>query len=799
MSTLIFMTLLGVLYMLTKLNRRMERLESAQDLLLTKLSEPTPASAPADTETYAPTLEAASPGAAPPEAATWPPAPVEPDTAPTAAADEPPYVPLPQFDEWVAPPSATAAEPEPEPAYAEAVERQPAFDFEGFVGEHLSKVGIAILTLGIGIFVKYAIDNEWIGTVGRVLIGLLAGGVLAGTAHYLRRQYTAFSSVLVGGALAVFYFTIGLAFHEYHLFGQAAAFGLMVGITGLGVAFAYGYNRIELAVIALLGGFATPLMVSTGQGNYAVLFTYVLILNGGMLALSYLRKWRLVYLVAFVCTLLLYGGWLGGKYQASQAAGGLAFATAFYAMMVAATVAFNLRMRVLFYGEDFLQLLAANLAFLSAGLYILAGVDDGLYRGLFTAVLALANLGLAQGLRRRAGVDRNFVYLLLGLAVSLATLAGPVQLKGNQITLFWAAEAAIVWALFGRARLPLLYYAGWALQALAVFSWGLDLLQGYTDLSGRTEPQPVLLNAPFLAGLVLAAALAACYRLMGRWAQSPSFGGLAEAAQQGMVLTIALAVAYLTGACELGYQLSTSADQPLAYGLFNTGLMAYTGLWLAGLGWASRRRAFRADETLGWALALYMLLVVLLGSGSIYTVANSWVAGQAPGIWIWLPPVSLLALQLSTLTWLYGWALRHARWQTFALWTICLGGAVWVAVATDLAFLWIGRPADTAAYEGLQALSRRAAYPVVLGLLSLGYVWWGLQVKLRLLRLLGLGLFGLVLAKLFFVDVWAMGPGGRIAAFVSLGVLLLVVSFLYQRIKRLVAHDEPTAENHVAV
>ncbi|MES1159235.1 MAG: DUF2339 domain-containing protein, partial [Bacteroidota bacterium] len=162
-------------------------------------------------------------------------------------------------------------------------ERHP--DLEKFIGENLvSKIGIAVLVLAIGFFVKYAIDNDWIGPIGRVGIGLLCGAILVGLAHLLRNNYKAFSSVLVGGGLAVFYFTIALAFHEYHLFGQALSFIIMLVITVFAVALSLLYDRQELAIIALAGGFITPFLVSNGSGNYKILFSYLLILNTGLLA-----------------------------------------------------------------------------------------------------------------------------------------------------------------------------------------------------------------------------------------------------------------------------------------------------------------------------------------------------------------------------------------------------------------------------------------------------------------------------------------------------------------------------------
>ena len=109
-------------------------------------------------------------------------------------------------------------------------------DLEKFIGENIvSKIGVAILVIGIAFFVKFAIDQNWIKPIGRVAIGVLCGLIVLGFAHRLRKNFQAFSSVLVAGGIAVFYFTIGIAFHQYHIFGQTAAFIIMLLITSFSV------------------------------------------------------------------------------------------------------------------------------------------------------------------------------------------------------------------------------------------------------------------------------------------------------------------------------------------------------------------------------------------------------------------------------------------------------------------------------------------------------------------------------------------------------------------------------------
>ncbi|HEX8357265.1 MAG TPA: DUF2339 domain-containing protein, partial [Segetibacter sp.] len=233
----------------------------------------------------------------------------------------------------------------PPPSAPGFFERNP--DLEKFIGENLvSKIGIAILVLAIGFFVKYAIDNDWIGTVGRVAIGLFFGGLLVGIAHKLQKNYHAFSSVLVGGGLAIFYFTIYLAYREYHLFSSTTTFIIMLVITAFAVALAMLYNRQEVAIIAIIGGFASPFMASSGSGNFQALFIYLIILNAGLLVIAYYKNWRLLNLLAFVFTAILFWSWLGtlpngtaaGTYRSA-----FVFASIFYLLFFAINIANNIR------------------------------------------------------------------------------------------------------------------------------------------------------------------------------------------------------------------------------------------------------------------------------------------------------------------------------------------------------------------------------------------------------------------------------------------------------------------------
>ena len=299
-----------------------------------------------------------------------------------------------------------------------------------------NKIGIAVLVLGISFFVKYAIDKNWIKEAGRVIIGLIAGGILIGIAHRIRHTYRSFSSVLMGGGLTVFYFTIAFAFHQYHLISQPVGFMLMILITAFAVLLSLYYDRLELAILATIGGFITPFLVSTGQENYMALFTYLCILNSGLMVLAWFKRWPSINIIALFFTIIIYGGWLIKRLWFDYPVllpykNAMLFASIFYVQFVAMNIVNNVRQKKSFNSFDFLVVLSINFLYYFAGLIILSYWDNGNYNGWFTGTLAVFNLLLVLGFKQKKTIDRNFIALLTGLTITYISLIAPVQFKGN--------------------------------------------------------------------------------------------------------------------------------------------------------------------------------------------------------------------------------------------------------------------------------------------------------------------------------------------------------------------------------
>jgi uncharacterized membrane protein len=183
-------------------------------------------------------------------------------------------------------------------------------DFEKFIGENLiSKIGILILVIGVAIGAKLAIDKGMISPLTRIILGYLVGVGLIGFAIKLKAKYTSFSAVLLSGAIAILYFITYAAFSYYSLIPQSLTFALMVIFTIFTVIAAIKYNKQVIAHIGLVGAYAIPFLLSDGSGKVAILFSYMAIINIGILVIAFNKYWKSLFYASFALTWIIFLGW----------------------------------------------------------------------------------------------------------------------------------------------------------------------------------------------------------------------------------------------------------------------------------------------------------------------------------------------------------------------------------------------------------------------------------------------------------------------------------------------------------
>lgn len=233
-------------------------------------------------------------------------APADAAIVPATAAATPPELSA------LAPPSAATPVPTPAPpATSEPAEEGKAFDLEKFIGVRgAAWLGAIALAIAGTLFAKYSIENNLIPPALRIAFLILMGLVaLVGSEVFFRPRYPATASPVCGAGVAILYAAFFAGHSAYDLFSLPLTFALMALTTLVAGLLSLRYDSVFIAVLGLLGGFATPLLLSSGKDRPIGLFSYILLLDLGFLAISVQKRWHRVVWLSFFATVLLEVAW----------------------------------------------------------------------------------------------------------------------------------------------------------------------------------------------------------------------------------------------------------------------------------------------------------------------------------------------------------------------------------------------------------------------------------------------------------------------------------------------------------
>lgn len=319
--------------------------------------------------------------------------------------------------------------------------------------QYFNRLGILAMLIGVAWFLKLAFDNHWIGPLGRVFIGLLAGAALiAWSERFEKRGFTAFSYSLKAVGSGTLYLSLWAAFSVYALMPGWAAFGAMILVTAFNGYISWSRNTELLALYAIAGGLTTPLLVSTGGNHEVTLFSYLLILDVAVLILVALRPWSRLLFAAFIGTIVFFAGWWFDYYNHFQWGRTAFFLTCFFLIFAFAPrlARFKADEHATPSGWDSLVLVLLpimNAALAFVAYYVLLSSSTADWAGPWIAVaFAAFYLGLlrlpARGVLRASPALLSALHL--ATAVVFLTLAIPLKTHGRWLTIGWLIEGAVL-------------------------------------------------------------------------------------------------------------------------------------------------------------------------------------------------------------------------------------------------------------------------------------------------------------------------------------------------------------------
>ena len=374
-------------------------------------------------------------------------------------------------------------------------------------GKWLYYVGILALVFAVAFFLKYAFDNDWIGPSGRMGIGIVIGAVMFPLSDWLlHRGYRYFSEGITGLGVAILYLSIWSGWHYYAVFSQAAAFSLMIVITALAAVVAILRNSQRIAFLALAGGALTPLLMSTGENAEVTLFVYLLILGAGMLAVCWIKGWKWLPPLQFAATLIYFWGWYANFYAAYEMQTTLVFATIFFGLFAALPAVRSTRDGELSPAE--VAVVLANAVQFLVALRVMLWPEYRWWLAFAVLALAAVHMMAERVLPDKTGNNvRVARTLYAGLALMFVTVAVPILLDDQWITIAWAVEGAV------------LVWSGLRVRSLALRASGI-LLLAVTAIRLAAFPvaagDTLLLNARFLTMAICAACFLAAFVFASR-------------------------------------------------------------------------------------------------------------------------------------------------------------------------------------------------------------------------------------------------------------------------------------------
>ena len=378
----------------------------------------------------------------------------------------------------------------------------PTESLEAVIGRKwVGWIAVLLIFCAAAFFLKYAFENRWIGELGRVSIGMAAGLALAWAGLELHRKgWLNLAQILTGGGIAILYLSVYGAFAYYHLLGARAAFVALAILVVEAHLLALSYNARAVAVMALAGGFLVPVLLNTGHDQYAVLFTYVGILDLGVLAVVMVRRWSWIGSLAYVATQCLFWSWYGEHYHPEKRVAVIAFQSAILVLFLLADLAPHLRRQAAGW-EECIRLTVNPFVFY-ATCYFLLNDDHHEWMAPLALTMAVLYAAMARAEVAIQPADRRMLLITVGTALTFVTLAIPVQLKSNWITIAWGVEALmLVWASFDAAAPRLRLLSGIVFMAAILRFLFVDTPWVY-----RAPFTPVF-NRYFLGMLALAVCL----------------------------------------------------------------------------------------------------------------------------------------------------------------------------------------------------------------------------------------------------------------------------------------------------
>jgi uncharacterized membrane protein len=687
--------------------------------------------------------------------------------------------------------------PQQNPFYRSAKKKKPIFDanWEKIVGENLiNKVGILILIIGLGIGVKYAIDHNLISPATRIILAYIVSFSILFVSFKIKKKFEDYSAVLLSGSMAANYFITYFAYDTYGLISQILAFSLMVVFTVFTVYSALRLNKSIIANIGLVGAYGIPFLLSSGSGRADILFSYISIINFGILVIAFKKDWKSLFYSSFSLTWLIFLAWFFNSYSyEAYFTEGILFSTIIFFTFYTTIIAFKTLEGVKLRPQDIIMLLSNSFLYFMVGYAVVYDIEiETDLTGLFTALNALVHLIASLVIKRKDMEDKSLYYFAIGLAIAFGTMTIPVQFDGNWVTLLWIFEAAILLWVSRKNQLYIYETFSNIVLVISAFSLFGDWIDAYQGLS-KYDLTPFL-SIEFFSSLIFAAVLGYITYLnfkFNRDGREIKRKSIATAFDY-MIPILFVGILYLTFFIEVSHWFGLmyhNSEITTDREYHNTNIMIlrdvvlllYTLLFsIAGI--LINKHKLKIQVLQGYIITINGILILVFMTFGLFNLSLlrenyiDYVYSNYYNISIFNIIIRYIALAVfgALLFYTYRFKSDIVKYIKEAdIEIVSHTIAVWL-LSSELIH-WLD-------FTGIENIYK-VGLTILWGLYAIYLITIGIKKNKRNLRVLAIVLLGISVAKLVFYDTVQLDTIKKTILYVSLGVVLLIVSFLYNKFK----------------
>lgn len=643
----------------------------------------------------------------------------------------------------------------------------------------LLRVGILVLVVGVGFFLKYSIEHGLITEVGRVALSTIVGlSMLVSGTRLLGRKYHVFGQGLMGGGLAILYFAVFAAANFYHLIGVLPAFVLMGCITVLAGGIAVRFNSILVAVLGIIGGYGTPLMLSTGVVNFPGLYGYMLVLGCGVLGMCYWKNWPLVNYLSFFATYSLFFASMQ-NYEPRHFSEVMPFLVSFFVLFSTMAFLFKIVNRSKSNLLDLLALLVNAAVFYGVSFQMVEQVYGRQWVAVVTLSLAtFYTIHVFYCLVRRL-VDRELIVSFIGLAAFFLAVTMPLVFSREWVTVSWAVQAFVLLWVAKKLGSEFLRHVCYVLYGIVLFRFGVFDLPNHFLTAPSAANMAVsqylnqLLERLVMFGVPIAS-IGGAYWLLARPAadgnrlvdRSNDISGWIREAW-AVRLAVGLSVAMLF------VYLHLELNRTFGYFYQPLNLPLLTLLWLAMCGVLLYESTINKHGAIRGLLALFvagLLLKLFAFDLPGWQVTDQMLYGGSYSF----RDASFRLLDFGAVVGFFtaAYALLVGKPHSRSV------GIFFGFAGLSLLFVYLSLEVNSFLFHYVPGL-RTGGVSILWSIFALALILRGIWRNIKVLRYIGLMLFAIVAWKVFFVDLSQLDQLYRIVAFLILGVLLLFGSFIY--------------------